>query len=181
MPLLQYYNPLFGELREKIYVMKNLSFIFLLAGLLACNPVQKNKLESRNDKPPIIRETPIADPPLISKEKVEKESVSGNTKQNVSKNWLEMVKEMPDNICIVGVWEMIPGRAYTTIYKKGSVYFMQDLFTENGIYGEAEKLVKQSANSYRFLEDTGETFEISDNYMNGYIEGDLSCQWLRVM
>lgn len=80
------------------------------------------------------------------------------------------------NAEIIGKWSMAGG-ATTIIYKKNTSYYMIDHYSANN-YGDPMKLIKSTINgntSFRYVEDTGETFVIMEDGLYGYMDGDLSC------
>lgn len=91
-----------------------------------------------------------------------------------------MVEGLPNNIDLLGVWQMMP-QVYTALYQQNGRYYMQDIYMSRCTYGEPERMIRISSRRFRFADDTGEVFEIADGVKNGYSYGDLACQWVQVM
>lgn len=107
--------------------------------------------------------------------------VTETPKQKSSVNVLDMIKTIPDNVRIVGVFEAFTD-CYQMIYCKKGVYYMRAIYTsDNGKWGDPERLVKTSSKSYRFYEDTGEEFVLTGYSLIGYFEGAEACEWQQLM
>lgn len=57
---------------------------------------------------------------------------------------------------------------------------MLDLFEDSGSYGTPERLVSTGKSSWRFANDTGETFRLTGTALQGYINGDPISTWQRL-
>lgn len=102
-------------------------------------------------------------------------------KQESGVNVLDMIKTIPDDVRIVGVFEVLTDN-YQMIYCRKGIYYMQSICTaDNGTWGEAERMVKTSSKSYRFYEDTGEEFYLTGYSLVGYADGAEACEWQQVI
>lgn len=102
-------------------------------------------------------------------------------KQENSVNILAMIKTIPDDVRIVGVFEVLTDN-YQMIYCRKGIYYMQSICTaDNGTWGESERMVKTSSKSYRFYEDTGEEFYLTGYSLVGYADGAEACEWQQVI
>lgn len=113
----------------------------------------------------------------VQSSEIEPQPTSQNQK---AKTLHQMIEGLPNNINLLGVWEMMP-LAYTALYQQNGVYYMQDIYMDRCTYGDKQRMVKISSYRFRFNDDTGEVFEIANGVMNGYSYGDLACQWTQVM
>jgi len=71
---------------------------------------------------------------------------------------------------IIGRYQFI-GNSTITVYKKSSKYYMVTF--ADGEYSEPELLVSQGSRTYRYANDTGETFKVQSDGLYCYFEGDL--------
>lgn len=93
----------------------------------------------------------------------------------------DMVDSFGKNIDRIGVWEMIPDLAYTVIFKENDRYFMQDIYMDRCKYGDKDELKKTGPHTFRFKEDTGESFVIKGEMLFGYSDDALACRWPQVL
>lgn len=102
-------------------------------------------------------------------------------KQESSVNILDMIKTIPDDVRIIGVFQA-DENVYQMIYCRKNKYYMQSIFTfDKGKWGDSERLIKLSSKSYRFYEDTGEEFHLTGYSLIGYFEGAEACEWQQIM
>lgn len=163
-------------------------FMLIYFALLICscnNNVDKGKqpesdtiafVESTTPENVQVQTQPSEEPitPTIEVKPQQKQQTSE------AKTFLQMVEGLPNNIDLLGVWQMMP-QVYTALYQQNGRYYMQDIYMSRCTYGEQERMIRISSRRFRFADDTGEVFEIADGVMNGYSYGDLACQWVQVM
>lgn len=122
-------------------------------------------------------QTQPSEDPITPAIEIEPQPQQQNTR---AKTLQQMIEGLPNNINLIGVWQMMP-QAYTALYQQNGIYYIQDIYMNRCIYGDKERMVKLSSRRFRFADDTGEVFEIANGVMNGYSFGDLACQWTQVM
>lgn len=148
-----------------------------------CNETFESCSSSNDEekKEVAVETTTTSVPQTYEAPKEQTTQVKAPQKQESSVNVLDMIKTIPDNVRIVGVFEAFTD-CYQMIYCKKGVYYMRAIFTsDNGKWGDPERLVKTSSKSYRFYEDTGEEFVLTGYSLIGYFEGAEACEWQQVM
>lgn len=159
--------------------MKKTSIIaaLLLVVLIFCmvwavvKSTQMYKLEDTERTPDTII---VHVPTIPYAEPLQTDTVQGKT-------LLDMVNGLGKDIKRVGVWEMIPDLAYTVIFEENGRYFMQDIYMDRCKYGDKEEMKKSGGYTYRFLEETGESFVVRGEMLFGYSDDALACRWPQVL
>lgn len=93
---------------------------------------------------------------------------------------MTMFKALPDEYKVIGMFKVID-KWYEVIYLYENTYYMISLFEDKGTYGKPERLVGLGNNTWRFANDTGETFKLTGTALLGYANGDYASKWERIL
>lgn len=93
---------------------------------------------------------------------------------------MTLFKALPEEYKVLGMFKVID-MYYEVIYRYEGAYYMLSLFEDKGSYGKPERLVSLGNNTWRFAEDTGETFRMTGTALLGYSYGDYASKWERIL